>query len=139
MPSSEPSTWLLDGNVLVALGIQEHVHHEQALSWFDQQAAPFATCNTTQGTFLRVFMIHAPHPNATIAWNALKHICSHPDHRFWDDSFSYLDIEPKFITGHRQITDAWLAELARRRNGRLATLDAALAKQHQDIATLITG
>ena len=41
------------------------------------------------------------------------------------------------ITGHAQLTDAWLAELARRRNAKLATLDAALARFHGDVGFLI--
>ena len=33
--------------------------------------------------------------------------------------------------------DAWLAELVRRRSGRLATMDAPLAKTHSDVAVLL--
>ena len=39
--------------------------------------------------------------------------------------------------GHRQVTDAYLAELARRHRGRLVTLDAGLAAVHPDVAELL--
>jgi predicted nucleic acid-binding protein len=41
--------------------------------------------------------------------------------------------------GHRQVTDAYLAELARLHSGRLATFDQGLAQSHADIADLIEG
>lgn len=47
------------------------------------------------------------------------------------------DVSHHGLTGHRQITDAWLAELARQRGGKLATLDSGLAAFHPDVAELI--
>ncbi len=41
------------------------------------------------------------------------------------------------VVGHRQVTDAYLAQLARIRNGQLATLDSGLAHLHSDVAVLI--
>ena len=41
------------------------------------------------------------------------------------------------IIGHRQVTDAYLAQLARARGSRLATFDQAMAKLHDDVADLI--
>jgi predicted nucleic acid-binding protein len=79
----------------------------------------------------------AASPSAASAWATLRSICTHPDHVFWDDAFSYLEIAPAGLLGHRQVTDAWLAQLARRRGGRVATLDAAFAQTHPDVATLI--
>ena len=45
-------TYLLDGNVLVALVIKSHIHHRLAKDWFCQSSEPFATCSVTQGTLL---------------------------------------------------------------------------------------
>jgi hypothetical protein len=42
------------------------------------------------------------------------------------------------VIGHRQVTDAYLAQLVRGRGGRLATFDHGLAKLHDDIAELLT-
>ena len=41
------------------------------------------------------------------------------------------------VLGHRQVTDSYLAQLARARGGRLATFDQCLAKLHTDIADLL--
>ena len=132
-----PAAWLLDGNMLCAMAIAEHVHHAHALAWFDAQTLPFATCPITQGTLLRLHLQYSPAAGVGAAWASLGAVCAHPDHVFWDDAFSYLEIDPAGIIGHRQVTDAWLAHLARRRGGRVATLDAPFAKQHPDVATLI--
>lgn len=132
-----PSAWLLDGNVLTALSLAEHAHHDRALRWFDSQSIPFATCSTTQGTLLRLHIQLSAHPSPAAAWACLRALASHPSHLFWDDGFSFLDIEPAGLSGHRQVTDAWLAHLARRRRGRVATLDAAFADTYPDVATLI--
>jgi hypothetical protein len=43
----------------------------------------------------------------------------------------------RLLQGPKQVTDAWLAELARRNGGLLATLDGALAATHPDVAELI--
>jgi predicted nucleic acid-binding protein len=41
------------------------------------------------------------------------------------------------IVGHRQVTDAYLAQLARSRGARLATFDKAVARLHADVADLV--
>jgi predicted nucleic acid-binding protein len=58
-------------------------------------------------------------------------------HEFWPDSVSFVDVEVTGVVGHRQVTDAYLAQLARIRNGQLATLDSGLAHLHSDVAVLI--
>lgn len=128
---------LLDGNVLVALAIDTHEFHERVQRWFDSQNEPFATCAITEGTLLRVHMTVAVDQSAAAAWAALEAIHAMPDHVFWDDGFSYLEVAFNGLVGAKQITDAWLAELARRHNDQLATLDIALAGLHADVAVLI--
>ena len=71
------------------------------------------------------------------AWSILQEIVKHPKHVFWDDGFSYLEVPHSLLTGHRQITDAWLAALARRRGGKVATLDAAFAILHAECVSLV--
>jgi hypothetical protein len=64
-------TWLLDGNVLVALVIDSHVHHDRAHQWFATLAQDrFATCPLTQGTLLRVHMRSAANRSAAAAQGA---------------------------------------------------------------------
>ena len=133
------TAWLLDGNLLVALRVDTHVHHARAHRWFGSLAEgdSFATCAVTEGTLLRVHMIAALDRSAPAAWAALREIRAHPRHVFWEAGFSFTRVRPGPIQGHRQVTDAWLAHLARRRRGRLATLDGGLALVHTDVATLV--
>lgn len=130
------TTWLLDGNVLIALAVPKHVHHARCLQWFEG-VERFATCPVTEGTLLRLHMMQAADPSASAAWRTLATYRAHPRHVFWPDNFSYAEIDPTRLTGHRQVTDAWLAELARRKGGRLATLDEALSVLWPESTTLI--
>ncbi len=132
-------TTLLDGNVLVALMLSGHTHHRTVRAWFvARRAHPFATCATTQGTLLRLHMQLAVDTSATAAWSALAALCRHPCHEFWPDALPYHDVDITRIQGPRQVTDAWLAQLARSRSARLATLDTAFARLHSDVAELIS-
>jgi toxin-antitoxin system PIN domain toxin len=129
--------WLLDGNLLVALAIDSHEFHDRAQRWFDSQTEPFATCAITEGTLLRVHMKVAQDTSAAAAWSVLEAIHSMPDHVFWNDGFSYREVSFASLAGSKQVTDAWLAELARRQGAQLATLDDALASLHSDVAFLV--
>lgn len=129
--------WLLDGNLLTALALSSHTHHQRALAWFYEQPRRFATCAITEGTLLRLHMMFAPDTSAAAAWRTLGMLRQMHGHEFWVDGFSYDEVRHHGLTGHRQITDAWLAELARQRLGRLATLDSGLASFHSDIADLV--
>lgn len=131
-------TWLLDGNVLVALRIDSHLHHDRVHRWFvTLRRDRFATCLLTQGTLLRLHIKAAADPSATAAWQALEEVSRHPKHEWWGDALSFLEVPHRHLQGRAQVTDAWLAELARRRRGKLATLDSALAQLHADVAVLL--
>ena len=128
-------TALLDANVLVALVVAEHVHHDAAAEWLSAFDAGFATCPITQGSLVR-FLLRAGQ-SATAALDVVSAIEEANGHEFWPDSLSFVDVEVGGVVGHRQVTDAYLAQLARRRDGQLATLDSGLAHLHSDIAILI--
>ena len=129
---------LLDGNVLIALGDRNHVHHDAAERWFAARGEQlFATCPITQGTLMRHLMREKIAANGAAAATVLKAFLAHPSHRFWPDSIDYVSINCRGVLGHRQVTDAYLAGLAREQKGRLATLDAGLAALHEDVADLI--
>jgi predicted nucleic acid-binding protein len=123
--------------VLAALLIDTHVHHRQCRAWFNSDSDPFATCAITQGTLLRVHMTMAADGSATAAWATLAAIEAHPRHVFWEDGFSYRLVPHQHLQGPKQVTDAWLATLARRHNGKLLTLDSALVTVHRDVAVLV--
>ena len=60
-----------------------------------------------------------------------------PRHEFWPDDVSYGDVPVRGIVGHRQVTDAYLAQLARAHHAQLATFDQALAMLHTDVVELV--
>lgn len=128
---------LLDGNILAASAVDTHAHHQRVISWFGTLTGEFATCVITQGTLLRLHMKLALDTSARAAWAALDRVRNHPRHVFWSMSFGYEQVSALRIQGHRQVTDAWLAELARRHGGKLATMDKGLASDHADVALLI--
>lgn len=95
----------------------------------------FATCPVTQGSLMRL-LIREGQPAAT-AQAVLSRTAASPRHEFWPDEVSYTDVPVRGIIGHRQVTGAYLAQLARSRHARLATFDEAMAKLHDDVADLI--
>ena len=128
-------TVLLDANVLIALLVDDHVHHGAAENWFVGMSGNFATCPITQGSLMRL-LIREGQP-ASAAREILVGTTADPRHEFWADDVQYADVPTQGIIGHRQVTDAYLAQLARARASRLATFDQALAKLHPDVAELV--
>jgi toxin-antitoxin system PIN domain toxin len=128
-------TVLLDANVLIALLVEDHVHHEAAEAWFVRAAGGFATCPITQGSLVRFLLREGQ--SAETARGIVAAVSAVPRHEFWPDDVAYADVPAHGIVGHRQVTDAYLAQLARARAGRLATFDQALAKLHHDVAELV--
>jgi toxin-antitoxin system PIN domain toxin len=128
-------TTLLDANVLIALVVADHVHHDAAAEWLSTSDARFATCPITQGSLVR-FLLRAGQ-SAGAAQDVVSAVERVDRHEFWSDSVSFADVEFGGVVGHRQVTDAYLAQLARSRDGQLATLDGALAQLHSDISVLI--
>ncbi len=128
-------TVLLDANTLIALLVDDHVHHEAAENWFTSMGAKFATCPITQGSLIRLLIREGQ--SAAAAHAILDGTTADPRHEFWADDIPYTDVPTHGIIGHRQVTDAYLAQLARARGSRLVTFDQAMAKLHHDVADLI--
>jgi toxin-antitoxin system PIN domain toxin len=127
---------LPDGNVLVALVSPSHVHHAAAERWFAGTDLAFATCPITQGTLLRLLMQLGPLPTE-VALATLQQLVAHPRHRFWPDALAYPAVSWRGVMGHRQVTDAYLAALARHFQGRLVTFDRGLHALHDDVTVLL--
>jgi hypothetical protein len=125
--------YLLDINVLIALAWPNHVHHSEALAWFNLKAVDrFRTCPLTQTGFVRIssnplFTSEAVTPMD--AWNLLRRVCALPGHEFWPDDISLPEAQSAVagLCGHRQVTDAYLVALAISHDGMLATLDRGVA------------
>jgi uncharacterized protein len=130
-------THLLDANVLIALFDGDHLHHRDVRNWFAGLQGAYATCPFVQGALVRwVVRIEGP-AGTTAAVEELKRLHADSRHRFWADGLDFTEVDWTGVIGHRQVTDAYLASLARSRKGRLATLDRGLAALHSDVAELI--
>jgi uncharacterized protein len=128
-------TALLDANVLIALVVEDHVHHGAAEAWFAGTTETFATCPITQGSLVRLLIREGQPAQAATA--VVSALAAQHRHEFWSDDVSFDAVSLHGVIGHRQVTDAYLAQLARSRNGRLITFDQGLAKLHPDVAELL--
>jgi uncharacterized protein len=128
-------TVLLDGNVLIALLNSDHVHHRAARRWLVELPGSFATCPVTEGALARFAL--GGGRTAEDVEQLLGMLAQHPRREFWPDSLAYDGVPFKGVIGHRQVTDAYLAQLTRSKGGRLATFDKGLAQSHGDVAELI--
>ncbi|MGI8800365.1 MAG: TA system VapC family ribonuclease toxin [Pseudonocardia sp.] len=126
---------LLDANLLIALAVGDHIHHATAAAWLADRTEPFATCPITQGSLVRMLVREGR--SAGEARQILVGFRSDHRHEFWPDELSYADVALTGVVGHRQVTDAYLAQLARAREGRLATFDRGLAALHPDVVDLV--
>ncbi len=121
---------LLDVNALVALAWDSHVHHTTIRSWFAANSASgWFTCPITESGFVRVSsnpkVLHSP-VGVEPARAVLLALRSLDGHDFLVDDVSITAADVPRLAGHRQVTDAHLLVLARRRGTRLVTFDAAL-------------
>ncbi|MBA2764285.1 MAG: VapC toxin family PIN domain ribonuclease [Thermoleophilaceae bacterium] len=118
---------LLDVNALVALAWDSHVHHATIRAWFAAHSgAGWATCPITESGFVRVSSNAKVIPSAIgveAARGVLAALRAAGGHRFLIDDVSIGDSDVPAIAGHRQVTDAHLLTLARRRAVRLVTFN----------------
>ncbi len=138
--------FLLDINVIVALFWRSNVHHTAAHQWLaDSRHAGVRTCPITQAGFLRIVSsarYSADRLQVAEARATLGELLSMDEHGFWPDD---LPLEEALelagtISGHQQITDAYLLGLAIAHGGVLATFDRGVlglrgAKAHVELIT----
>jgi uncharacterized protein len=136
--------FLFDVNLLIALMWPAHEDHDRAQLWFANNAQHgWATCPFTQAAFVRILANPAFSPDAVSPIEAAALLASnlkHQNHRFWADEITLTQaIEPfsNRLTGHRQVTDAYLLGLAIHKKGKLATMDQSVAallapRSHED-------
>lgn len=122
---------LLDANILVALVVSDHVHHDAAEAWFAGTEERFATCPITEGSLVRLLVREGQ--TAETAKAIVAGVSADTRHEFLPDRLSYCEVSMTGVIGHRQVTDAYLAELARAHGARLATFDEGMAALHSDV------
>lgn len=127
------SVLLLDANVLIALAWPAHEAHSRVSPWFQKHSGDgWATCPLTQCALVRILSNPAFSGDALSVVNAfavLEANLALPGHEFWpaDIPLSHALSRVGKLTGHAQITDAYLVGLALHHRGRLATLDRGIA------------
>lgn len=129
------TTHLLDANVLIALTVADHEHHERASAWAAGIDA-FAVCPVVEGALVR-FLVRVGE-SAAVAQRLLDAVHALPACQFWPDSLSYAASDLGRVRGHRQVTDAYLVSLAATRaDAVLATLDEGLVQSHPERSLLV--
>lgn len=140
------TAYLLDVNVLLALSWPGHKSHETVQRWFARNASKgWATCPMVEAGFVRIlsnpaFSAHAVSPKE--ASEALRFNTKHAAHRFWPDDIplagALANLQDR-VTGHQQITDAYLLALAIHHRGKLATLDRGIRAWGNEEAVEVIG
>lgn len=128
-------TALLDANVLIALVVADHTHHATAEAWLAGSDERFATCPITEGSLVRLLIRQGE--NGATAHDIVTALAEHPRHEFWEDNVPYRDVPLTGVVGHRQVTDAYLAQLARAHQAQLVSFDRGLAVLHGDVVRMI--
>ncbi|HET9875542.1 MAG TPA: TA system VapC family ribonuclease toxin [Mycobacterium sp.] len=129
------TTFLADANVLIALVVRDHVHHGAAMRWFRREKPTLYLCPFVEGALLRM-LIQQGH-RGTDGAALLARLYRDGRHSFVADSMSYSETNLSSIVGHRQVTDTYLAALARSLGIQLATFDAGLREAHRDVVIAI--
>jgi predicted nucleic acid-binding protein len=120
--------YLLDVNVLVALGFRRHSFHARVAEWQRQlgfQGIPeFATCAITELGFLRIVAQAAYEGSVATAKPLLRELKSAPSLRFTflSDELDASSL-PGWVVTAKQTTDGHLLQLANANGILFATLD----------------
>ena len=130
--------YLLDLNVLIALVDSGHQHYQKAQDWFISSGdAHVRLCPLTEAGFLRITTnpAYRPVPRTIEEAIAILQVLkghprfAHPLYGYWEIKDSWVDLTARFaarISGHQQITDAYLLGLAIKEKGTLVTFDKSI-------------
>jgi toxin-antitoxin system PIN domain toxin len=122
--------YLLDANILLALTAAGHVHHKRATAWL-AGIDRWATTPVTEAALVRLLLnpqVVGRKVARAEALGVLASLRGAPGHEFMPDDSSLSEpmIDLTGLTGHRQVTDLHLVNLAARHGAVLATLDARI-------------
>lgn len=124
--------FLLDANVLIAIGFPSHAAHRKCHEWLrGEPSRLWATCPPTQAAALRhvTRLLGGTHKSFHIALAGLEEDCRNPNHEYWPvdvDLRELADAMRARILGPNQITNLQLLVLAHKHHGKLATLDNSI-------------
>ena len=122
--------YLLDLNVLIALMDSSHRHYAKAQEWFVTSGKErWGLCPLTEAGFLRITTNSAYRSEQRTFLQAIAIIQilkGRPGCVYWEIGKSWVELTAPFahrISGHQQITDAYLLGMAIAREGVLVTFD----------------
>jgi toxin-antitoxin system PIN domain toxin len=121
-------------NLLVALSDPDHVHNSAAHRWFRSlNGTPWLVCPLTEAGFVRVStnprISGSSVRNFAQAAAILASLKKLPGYNYLPVKESWAALTAPFvdrITGHQQVTDAYLLGLAIKESGVLVTFDRGL-------------
>ena len=125
--------YLLDVNVLLALSLDNHMHHMAATEWFDEADFEWATTPLTEAGYLRL-MTNSRMTGFSVsvaqAINGLRDLRGDAGFRFLPDATSLVDtaVDLGPLAGTKQVNDFHLVNLAAQNGMRLATFDGSLLR-----------
>ncbi len=124
---------LVDVNLLIALAEPGHEFYRKAQDWFDNTGTDnWGVCALTEIGFVRITTNPAFNPGPRTFEQSvaiLAMFAERPGYRYWPMNESWVDLAAPFaarITGHQQVTDAYLLGLAIKEDGVLVTFDRGL-------------
>ena len=124
---------LLDVNVLIALLEPEHEFFPTAQRWFGSSGRDnWGVCPLTEIGFVRITTNPSFYPGPRAydqAIAALEELADRPGYRYWPLTESWAALTAPFasrISGHQQVTDAYLLGMAIKEGGVLVTFDRGL-------------
>jgi toxin-antitoxin system PIN domain toxin len=135
---------LLDANVWVAAAWVDHVHHDVARFWMDQQADDLAWCRATQMAFLRLVCQSTVMGRAALtrreAWDKYDALGADPRVRFLEEPEGlvslWLSFSKRDDRSYQLWTDDYLASFAQAAGATLVTFDSAAQARYPSVSVL---
>jgi len=125
--------YLLDLNALIALVDPDSRQYSAMQTWFDLQGKnDWGVCPLTEAGFIRVTtnpIYKGSGRSVAQATSILQKLSVQPGYRYWMINHKWADVTAPFemrVTGHQQVTDAYLLGLAIIEKGILVTFDRAI-------------
>jgi uncharacterized protein len=121
--------YLLDVNVLLALAWPSHEFHEAAHNWWTRSKNRWATCALTELSFIRLSSNPAYTADAVTPFEAatlLEKLVAVGQHEYWRELPRLKGEDFQKLSGHKQVADFFLSELAGMHSAKLATFDSGM-------------
>lgn len=131
---SHSTKYLLDLNALIALADPDSVWHGAIHRWYDTGGKDnWGVCPLTEAGFIRVTTnpkYRGADRTVEQAAAILAELSRTAGYCYWDIRDSWANLTAPFagrITGHQQVTDAYLLGMVIKENGVLVTFDTKIA------------